>query len=155
MSLELEIPFETTEGYQYLISFREFPSNQINYNIPLIDVSITLMSDTIETNSLKTLNKFIQIVLDYLNQNDVIIYYYCDTSPIKIRETRKQKYSYQEYRFNLFLSMFNKLKSSDFYLQDIIINDNVNGNHYTSLISRTINSDKVNNVKSDLEKYNK
>ena len=155
MSLELEIPFETTEGYQYLISFREFPSSQINYNIPLIDVSITLMSDAIETNSLKTLNKFIQIVLDYLNQNDVIIYYYCDTAPIKIRETRKQKYSYQEYRFNLFLSMFNKLKSSDFYLQDIIINDNVNGNHYTSLISRTINSDIVKVVKSDLEKYNK
>lgn len=53
MSLELEIPFETHEGYQYLVSFREFPSNQINYNIPLIDVSITLMSDSIEINSLK------------------------------------------------------------------------------------------------------
>lgn len=155
MSLELEIPFETIEGYQYLVSFREFPSNQINYNIPLIDVSITLMSDSIETNSLKTLNKFIKIVLDYLDQNDVIIYYYCDTAPIKMRENRKQKYSNQEYRFNLFLSMFNKLKSSDFYLQDIIINDNANGNHYTSLISRIRNSEKVEAIKSDLEKYNK
>lgn len=155
MSLELEIPFETIEGYQYLVSFREFPSNQINYNIPLIDVSITLMSDTIETNSLKTLNKFIQIVLDYLDKNDVIIYYYCDTAPIKIRETRKQKFSYQEYRFKLFLSMFTKQKSDTFYIQNIIINDKINGNHFTSLISRTTNKEKVEIVKSDLEKFNK
>lgn len=153
--MELEIPFETIEGYQYLVSFREFPSNQINYNIPLIDVSITLMSDTIETNSLKTLNKFIQIVLDYLDKNDVIIYYYCDTAPIKIRETRKQKFSYQEYRFKLFLSMFTKQKSDTFYIQNIIINDKINGNHFTSLISRTTNKEKVEIVKSDLEKFNK
>ena len=155
MSLELEIPFETIEGYQYLVSFREFPSNQINYNIPLIEVSITLLSNNLEINSLKTLNKFIEIVLDYLNQNDVIIYYYCDTAPINIRPSRIEKYSFQEFRFNLFLTMFNKLKTDDYFLQNIIINDSVNGNHYTSLISRTINKEKVELVKSDLEKYNK
>lgn len=155
MSLELEIPFETDEGYQYLVSFREFPTNQLNYGIPLVDVSITLMSSATEINSLKTLNNFIKIVLLYLEKNNVIIYYYCDTAPIKIRTTRTKKYSNQEYRFYLFLMMFNKQKSDDFYLQDIIINDTINGNHYTSLISKTINEEKVQKIKAEIEKYNK
>lgn len=155
MSLDIEIPFESEEGHQYLISFREFPTNQTNYGIPLIDTSITLMSSKVETNSLKTLNHFISIVLDYLEKNDVIIYYYCDTTPINIRQTRKQHFSYQEFRFYLFNLMFNKLKSDDYFLQNIIISDNVNGNHYTSLISRTANKDKIELVKLDIEKLNK
>jgi hypothetical protein len=155
LSLEIEIPFESEEGHQYLISFREFPTNQTNYSIPLIDTSITLMSSKVATNSLKTLNSFIKIVLDYLEKNDVIIYYYCDTSPINIRQTRKQNFSNQEFRFLLFELMFNKLKSEDYYLQNIIISDNVNGNHYTSLISRTANKDKIELVKLDIEKLNK
>ena len=155
MSLELDFPFETEEGYQYIVSFRQFPSNQNNYKIPLIDISITLVSLNIETNSLKTLNKFIKIVLEYLEQNDVIIYYYCDTASIKIRQNRRQIYSNQEFRFNLFLLMFNKMKSDAFYLQNIIITDKQKGNHYTSLISRISNKEKVEFVKSDLEKFNK
>lgn len=155
MSFELEIPLETHEGYQYLVSFKEFPHNQIEYEIPLIDVSITLMTSKIEINSLKTLNNFIKIILDYLEKNDVIIYFYCDTAPINIRKTRKQKYSNQEFRFHLFLMMFNKQKTVDFYLQDIVINDNTNGNHYVSLISKITNKTKVEKVKSDIEKFNK
>lgn len=155
MSLELEVPFETKEGYQYIVSFREFPTNQTEYGIPLIDISITLVSSNIETNSLKTLNKFIKIVLEYLELNNVIIYYYCDTAPIKIRQNRKQNLSNQEFRFNLFLLMFNKMKSDAFYLQDIIITDKEKGNHYTSLISRLSNKEKVELVKLDLEKFNK
>jgi hypothetical protein len=155
LSLELEVPFETEEGYQYIVSFREFPANQTDYGIPLIDISITLVSSNIETNSLKTLNKFIKIVLDYLEQNDVIIYYYCDTGKIKIRENRKEKFSNQEFRFNLFLMMFNRMKSNNFYLQPVVIIDNEKGNHYTSLISKIVNQDKVELVKVDLEKFNK
>jgi len=155
LNLELEVPFETDEGYQYIVSFREFPPNQSNYKIPLIDISITLVSDNIETNSLKTLNKFIKIVLEYLEKNDVIIYYYCDTAPINIRQNRKENFSNQEFRFNLFLLMFNKMKDNTFYLQPVIISDDERGNHYTSLLSRTANIEKVQLVKSDLENFNK
>ena len=89
MSLESEIPFETSEGYQYIVSFTEIQSIPKEYNIPLVSISIVLVSQNIETNSLKTLNKFIQIILAYLEQNDVIVYFYCDTAPIKIRKNRK------------------------------------------------------------------
>uniref|UniRef100_UPI00404A625A hypothetical protein n=1 Tax=Flavobacterium sp. TaxID=239 RepID=UPI00404A625A len=155
MSLELEIPFETDEGYQYIISFVEFQSSIRDYKIALVNISIVLVSTNIETNSIKTLNGFIDIVLDYLKQNDVILYFYCDTAPIKMRGNRNIKFSNQEFRFNLFLKMFNKLKPNMFYLQPVIIADIERGNHYTALISRISNQEKVESVKRDLETFNK
>ena len=155
MNLELEVPFVTKEGYQYIVSFTEFQSIPKHHKIPLISISIALVSQNIETNSLKTLNKFIEIVLEYLEQNDVIIYFICDTAPIKMRENRKEKYSNQEFRFKLFLAMFNNLKSDIFYLQPVTLTDTERGNHYTALISRILNKEKVELVKTDLETFNK
>ncbi|NDP27885.1 MAG: hypothetical protein GZ087_10740 [Flavobacterium sp.] len=51
--------------------------------------------------------------------------------------------------------MFDKQKSDVFYLQDITIEDNLNGNHYTSLISRVVNKEKVELIKYEIEKLNK
>ena len=51
--------------------------------------------------------------------------------------------------------MFCKRNSEEFYLQEIILNDAEENNHYTSLISRIANKDKVELVKSDIEKLNK
>ncbi len=155
MSSELVVPFETEEGYQYIVTFTEFKTLDVKLGIPLVDVSITLLSANIETNSLKTLNKFIRIVLDYLNLNNVILYYYCDTSPVKIRRNRKEKFSNQEFRFNLFLKMFNKLKTDDYFLQAVVITDLQNGNHYTSLISKISNKENVELVTKELQKFDK
>jgi hypothetical protein len=155
LSLELEIPFETDEGYQYLVSFREVTPQQNNYGIAIVDVSIVLMSSNIESNSYKTLNNFIEIIFDYLIKNDVIVYYYCDVVPVKIRKNRDIKLSPQEFRFKLFSTMFVKRNSLEFYLQEITLTDAEENNHYTSLISKISNKDKVELVKSDIEKLNK
>lgn len=155
MSLELDVPFETNEGYQYIVSFTEFQSVPKTYKLPLVSISIALVSSDIETNTLKTLNKFIKIVLEYLEQNDVIIYFICDTAPIKIRDNRKIKLSNQEYRFTLFLAMFNKLKSEIFYLQPVVLIDRIGGNHYTALISRNFHQKEIETIKSDLEEFNR
>ena len=155
MNLDKEIPFETIEGYQYLVSFREFPTEQNKYKIPLIDISITLMSNNVENNTLKTLHQFVEIIAEYLKKNNVIIYYYCDTSPIKIRFNRASKFTPQEFRFNLFSKMFNDKKLNDYYLQEIIIKDIEKGNHYISLISNIKNRQKVELVKLEIENFNK
>lgn len=154
MSLELDVPFESKEGYQYIVSFTEFQSVPKTYKLPLVSISIALVSSDIETNSLKTLNKFIEIVLKYVEQNDVLLYFICDTAPIKMRENRKVKFSSQEFRFTLFLAMFNKLKSEIFYLQPVVLTDKIGGNHYTGLISRLSHQEEIELVKSDLEEFN-
>lgn len=150
----MEVPFETNEGYQYIVSFTEFQSVPKTYKLPLVSISITLVSTEIETNSLKTLHLFIKIVLEYLEQNDVIIYFICDTAPIKMRDNRKIKLSNQEFRFSLFLAMFNKMKSEIFYLQPVVLTDKMGGNHYTALISKSFHQEEIEVVKSDLEEFN-
>ncbi len=151
----MDFPFETNEGYQYIVSFTEFQSVPKTYKLPLVSISIALVSSDIETNSLKTLNIFIKIVLEYLEKNNVIIYFICDTAPIKMRDNRKVKLSNQEFRFALFLAMFNKLKSEIFYLQPVVLTDKIGGNHYTALISRLFHQDEIEGIKSDLEEFNR
>ncbi|KAF2330556.1 hypothetical protein [Flavobacterium ginsenosidimutans] len=155
MELDKEIPFTTEEGYQYLVSFVKFSANGIDYGIPIIDVSITLMNSEIEYNSIKTLNIFVGIINNYLDQHNVVLYYYCDTSAIKMRTNRKEKLLPQEYRSKLFSSMFNKKKFDDYILTEIRINDPERGDHFTSLISSANNTDKIRLIEDDLKKFNK
>ncbi|MCL9806460.1 hypothetical protein NAT51_13060 [Flavobacterium amniphilum] len=155
MNLEKEIPFRTEEGYEYLVRFAEFSSNGINYEIPIVDVSIILMSCDIENNSMKTLNKFTDIIDDYLQCHNVVLYYYCDTAPIKMRATRNEKLLPQEFRSKLFSSMFNQKKFGEYILKEIRITDTERGDHFISLISNLNNADKIQLIESDLQNFNK
>ena len=115
--MNLEIPFKTEEGYEYLVVFQEYPNYTSIFGIKIVDVSIILMNEEIEHNSYKSLIKFVKIIHQYLESNtDVILYYYCDISPIKIRGNRKRKYSYQEFRSKLFLSLFEKFNSQKYII---------------------------------------
>ncbi|QYS89717.1 hypothetical protein [Flavobacterium davisii] len=155
MELEKEIPFVTEEGYEYLVSFIEFSANGIEYDIPIVDVSITLMSNDVENNSIKTLNKFADIIDDYLKEHNVVLYYYCDTAPIKMRANRKETMLPQEFRSKLFSSMFNQRNFENYVLKEIKISDSERGDHFTSLISNLNNIDKIQLIETDLQKFNK
>jgi len=43
LELDQEITFTTDEGYEYLIRFTEFPQDNFEYNIHIMDVSLILM----------------------------------------------------------------------------------------------------------------
>ena len=155
MELEKEITFVTEEGYEYLIKFTLFPQKDFEYEIDIIDISLILMSQTIENNSLKTLAYFTNIIDAYLIENDVILYYYCDTLEIKMRENRKEKLLPQEYRSLLFSSMFNKRNFENYILKAIKISDEINGDHFISLISHINNIQKIEKIESDIQRLDK
>ena len=153
--MEKEIPLTTDEGYEYLVVFKEFCNTPRNYGIIIIDVSIILMGDVIPINSIKTFSRFSQIILDYLNENNVILYYYCDTSDIAIRNNRKRKVTPQEFRSKLFSKIFEKMNPTNFIEKPIKINDPENGNHYTSLICHKQNSKVLFEIEKDLKSTEK
>lgn len=155
MELEKDIPFSTEEGYEYLASFIKFTANGINYGIPIIDISIVLVNGEIEYNSFKTFSKFANIINDYLEQHNVILYYYCDTAPIKMRMTRKENLSPQEFRSKLFSLIFEQRNLSNYILREIRINDSERGYDFTCLISHQNNTDKIQLIENDLLKFNK
>ena len=150
--MEKEIKFITDEGYEYLVVFQEYTEFSKNFNIPIVDVSIILMNSNIEQNTFKSLNQFIKIIKDYLGQNkELILYYYCDSAPIKIRTTRKIIISPQEFRNNLFSAMFNQYNPKNFIIRNFIAHDPDYGNHYTSLISNKSQIEKLDLVIKELE----
>ena len=148
--LEAEIPLTTDEGYQYLIVFKEFQNIPRDYGLTIINVSIILMDDISPNNSLKTLFKFSHIILEYLENHNVILYYYCDVAPINIRKNRKMNITPQEFRSNLFSKMFEKINSSDYVEKPVIIEDIENGDHYVSLICHKNNYKVVKEIEMDI-----
>ena len=114
-----------------------------------------MIGNDIESNSIKTLNKFINIINDYLKQHNVVLYYYCDKSPITMRANRKVKLLPQEFRSKLFSSMFNQRNFENYILKEVRISDPVNGDHFTSLIFHRNNIDKMKPIEKDLLKFNK
>lgn len=58
-------------------------------------------------NNASTLSKFSKIVREYLSENDVILYCYCDDREIE-RSKKHQNLTPQEYRSVLFERMFDK-----------------------------------------------
>ncbi|PZW36934.1 hypothetical protein LX95_02917 [Mesonia algae] len=153
--MEKEIPLITDEGYEYLIVFKEFCNTPRDYGIVIIDVSIILMDDITPINSLKTFFRFSKLILDYLNENNVVLYYYCDTSNITIRSNRIRKITPQEFRSKLFSIIFEKINSQDFIEKPIKINDPENGHHYTSLICHKENFKLLLEIEKDLKSTEK
>ena len=150
--MDKEVPFKTEEGYEYLVVFQEYSNYSSIFGIKIIDVSIILLNDQIEQNTYKSLIEFVKIINLYLEENqDIILYYYCDTSPIKIRANRKQKLSYQEFRSKIFISLFKKFNSNNYIIQEIVVEDEESENHYASLISLQSNSKKIEKITVELE----
>ncbi|KQS91553.1 hypothetical protein [Chryseobacterium sp. Leaf394] len=150
--MDEEFKFTTDEGYEYLVIFQEHSNYSSIFGIKIIDVSIILMNEEIEYNSYKSLIEFIKIINNYLvKEENVILYYYCDISPIKMRIKRKVEMSPQQFRNQLFVTMFERSKSENFVSRQIIVKDIENGDHYTSLITDKINESKLENIIKELE----
>lgn len=151
----MEIPFVTIEGYKYLIKFSEISTGDKDYGVPIVDISISLLSKDIEINSFTTLSFFTNTINEYLSKNDVIIYYYCDRAPIQMRESRNQKMSPQEYRSRLFKTMFINRHLGNYYFKEIIISDPNEGDHFLALVSNISNQEIIENIGKDLWTWNK
>jgi hypothetical protein len=143
--LDKTIPYVTEEGYQYLIRFAEFNSEYLpeEFTLPIVDVTIIVNGDLEKINTSKTLSKFTSLVNDYLNQNNIILYFYCSNDPI-LKSSKRQTVSNAQYRSDLFCRMFEKQNLDDtFICENILIEDLVNGNHHIHLISKINNENEI------------
>jgi hypothetical protein len=150
MIYNIVIPFTTKKGNEYLIKFDEFHHFH-HFSKPIIDIALVLVNNKANANTIGDLLQISSIIKNYIQDNDVILYYYCDHHSI---ERRKTEYTPQQFRFQLFNAMFKRINHSNFIKKDIIIEDKINGNHYISLISNIRNSEVLNDVFIEIEKLN-
>jgi hypothetical protein len=152
MSIEKEVPLITKEGYNYLISFSKFPTENLpKLTIPVVDLTISV-ENNVGVNNSATLLQITSIIKEYLNENDVVLYCYCDDKEVN-KSKNKENITPQEYRSKLFSAMFEKEADANFINSRIIITgDTV---HYIHLIAKKKNSAHIDLISNELLKLQK
>ena len=139
-------PIDSPDGHQYLLRFGNFESLPIELDIKVVDISLISESEVATINNIRTLNQISTTVFDFLDKNDVILYYYCSDDPIFQRKNREE-IPPQQYRSKLFLTLFNKIirnhKEKSLVNKSIVLRDKSEGDHYIHLIAESKYSDKM------------
>ena len=108
MALDIDIPYSTKEGINYLIKFTHFHNDKLpeGISIPVIDIVIETDADIKDiNNSAFSLLQLTKIIHDYAVNHDAIYYCYCSDKPIK-RSDRKLHLNHQEYHNIIMVLIF-------------------------------------------------
>lgn len=103
-------------------------------------------------NNSATLLQITSIIKEYLNENDVVLYCYCDDKAIN-KSKNKENVTPQEYRSKLFSAIFEKEADAKFINNRIIINGDTD--HYIHLIAQKKNSAHIDLISNELLKLQK
>jgi len=154
MAFNSVIPYISSGGNKFLISFKDFI--QQDFSLPVVDVSLVLVESTAGTGlTLKDLIPISRIVKKFLNDNQVVLYYYCDTSDSDISTSqRNQKLQPQQYRHSLFNALFDLMKVSDFIKDEIVIKDPASTTHYITLITKESDKSCLTEVSITVQQMN-
>lgn len=153
--LDRIIPYITVEGFQYLIKFTEFNKYHLpeTFILPIVDITIEVMETPKQINNGKTLFHFSSAIQQFLDENNVVLYFYCSNDPITKNKNR-QNISDAQFRSNLFCKMFEKKNlNNDFICENIIIKDPHNGDHHIHLISKLENEIEIKTIVNDSLPY--
>lgn len=155
--MNVTFAIECSEGHQYLLKLTECKNLPIEIDIKIVDIALVPVSKPDTINNAGTLNKIASILFNFLEENDVILYFYCSKDPIQQRESREPM-SYQKYRSFLFTCMYNKTSkdhNDEFIHKQIVLLDQVYGDHYVHLITKSKYTQKINDLETSLNEFNK
>ncbi|KUJ59961.1 hypothetical protein AR687_20275 [Flavobacteriaceae bacterium CRH] len=149
--LDKIIPYTTVEGFQYLIKFTQFSKKHLpeTFTLPIVDITIEAMESPRQTNNGKTLFHFSSTIQKFIDENNIVLYFYCSNDPIT-KNKKRQDISDAQFRSNLFCKMFEKQNlDNNFICENIIIRDPNNGDHHIHLISRLENETEIKIIIND------
>jgi len=152
--------YSTQQGSEYVINFSVFDQKVLEENLVVYDLVLEKLTDKGSTNY-ELLNHLAKLVLEFLEDKDCIIYFYCDEAPIK-KSVRNSNIPNKEFRSKLFKSIFERQKrkarinseSFDYIMRTNEIADSENGNHFISLISKTNRGEDLENLSSQILSLN-
>lgn len=152
MQIEHTLSHETKEGNKYLVEFSAFDKTAIPVSVNLQIINLSLVQvEAVKQNSPSFLKYLAQYVCDYINTFDVILYYYCDTTDITMRKSRKS--TPQKYRHELFSTLYDTIHSESIIREIIVIKDDSVGDHYISLITTQKNRKELETLTAEFEDF--
>ena len=158
--MRVSIPIDCPDGHQYLLRFEDFENLPVNIDaelgVKVVDISLISESEVATINNIGTLNLISTVVFNFLDENDVVLYYYCSKDAIYQRKNRKE-IPPQQYRSKLFLTLFDKIvekyqRGDDYINKPIIIPDEIYGDHYIHFVAESKHSDKLDKFADYLNK---
>jgi len=156
LDLDRLVPLTTRDGHHYLVKFSlmtgiiDLPDT---INVQIVDLVVSLINGD-GINNASTLFHIAGIIKEYLDNNDVVLYCYCDRGGI-LKSEKRSSMSPEEFRSLLFSAMFNKKAGDNYINHPIIIEDNVYGAHYIHLISTRKNQGQIEMIENELLKFKK
>lgn len=131
----------TKQGSIYIIDFSIFHGNPLEEEIEVYDLVLKQEKKKGEENY-EVLSILGREVMNFLDSNPGIIYFYCDHGDIK-KNHRNSQVSNQEFRSRLFSSLFERTKLKyrkagkefQYIIRNIQIKD-PEGDHFISLIAK-------------------
>lgn len=153
--MNFTVPIECSEGHQYLLKFTDCKSLPIELDVEVVDIALSLASEiAIIKNNTGTLIKIASVIFNFLDDNDVILYFYCSKDDIIQRKTRKPMLP-QQYRSQLFSTMFDKITKNcepgAFINKPVILRDEAEGDHYLHFIAKSKYADKMDEFSKHME----
>lgn len=143
--MNVTIPIECQEGHLYLLELNSWKDLPVQSDIEVIDLALVTNDKISIINNPGTLNKIASILFDFLEENDVILYFYCSKSSIN-KSIKKENISNQQYRSILFSRMYDRVSTnypSKYIHKPIILEDPEDGDHYIHLIAKKRHDDKL------------
>jgi hypothetical protein len=129
----------------YTVLFTELcpPALPLPMPCPVIDITITRNCELSSYISYSVLRQFSDIIHKYLNDNDVVLFYLCDSSEIK---RRRSNISPQAYRNALFSALADRKRDKSIFKQDIALIDRSMGydvDYYATVIANSQQKEAV------------
>jgi len=157
---ESKTNFTTSEGSEYTISFSQFNSDVHDLDIEIYDLVLKQKKNCGDHNY-EALMYLSKLVLEFLSNNECIVYFYSDNAPIK-KSKRNMHLSNQEFRSKMFSALFEKLKFKsrlkekpfNYIIRTTEIKDSEVGNHYISLLSNTEQGEELEELTASILSMN-
>ncbi|WP_264536448.1 hypothetical protein [Flavobacterium sp. N1736] len=154
----ISYPYTAKNGSNYIIRFKYTPGMipaGVTILIPIIEV-IIFTEDNVEIiQTSTTLLELVTLIRSNADLVDAVYYSVCSDKMI-LKSAKRSDLSHQEYRSQLFSSMFNKANADKKYInKPVVITDLNVGNHYIHLMTLEKNQDVIDIISEELKKHDK
>lgn len=143
MSLDTDVQVHVGDR-EYRISFKDITNQLIDQGLDLdgvsvCDVALIALNEFEISNTYPDLRKIFTVIHNFMDDNNVILYCYCDTKNGIVKSKTHQHMSHQEFRCNLFQVIFEKFNTEHIYVfKTVVLIDAEDVNHYIAIISENI-----------------
>lgn len=141
-------------GNKYKLSFVLFqPMTEINVSIFEVSLERILLIE--KENPAKIFQFVTKQIEHFLQENEVILFYFCDNSDIYYRNDKKRRFtSPQHFRSELFNKLFERRKAEGLLLSSSMVKSRVS-THYISFIYKEIYASYAETLLAEIQAYQK